>query len=153
MTLWASVVDECAPIPFVGSSAAPVGSPTVIDELLENALRMIRLDAYRMATIVMEYASCAEALYMRLLLDTSTERLQERQKDMAQRLRTAGTAIIGIRRQRSAAIGEMCDDDGMSSEDVARVMADSAESMDIRDYIDSVLRSVYRIGEMLQCCP
>lgn len=69
LILWTSVFDTKRPIPYLGLEAAMFGSPSEADGLLIDAQRMIRVDSYRMALVVLSYASCARALQVRLQLE------------------------------------------------------------------------------------
>jgi hypothetical protein len=66
LLLWAAVMepDGLASIPYLGLEAAMYGTETEPDRLLEDALRMIRVDSYRAAMVSLTYASCAFALYI-----------------------------------------------------------------------------------------
>jgi hypothetical protein len=82
LLLWASITESDTPIPFLKLEAAMRKTDTVADVLLEDSFRMIRVDVYRLAMILLEYASCARALQVRLALDPSTVRLPERLQRM-----------------------------------------------------------------------
>ena len=86
MTIWSSVAEVGTPIPFLGLEAAPRKTPTEADTLLEDSLRMIRVDAYRLATVIDSYRSAAIALHVRLLLDNCSIRLPDRQRRMYDQL-------------------------------------------------------------------
>jgi hypothetical protein len=101
MSVWASIFEEGTPIPFLGLEAAASGTLSIADGLLENALRMISLDAYRMATIVDAYASCAKALQVRLVLDRKSPDISWRQKKMKDELGNALTGLKNVVQQRT----------------------------------------------------
>lgn len=101
MSVWASVFEINTPIPFLGLEAAMRTTDTIADTLLEDAIRMIRVDAYRLATIVDAYASCAKALQTRLILDKQTARLPKRQKSMYQALIKALEALKDVEERRN----------------------------------------------------
>jgi hypothetical protein len=89
-SVWLSVFERKTPIPFLGFEAAARGTKTSADSLLQIAQRMIRVDAYRLATIVDGYASCAQALQLRIFLENDTphvtaftERLLRMQKKIS----------------------------------------------------------------------
>lgn len=86
MCIWATVHEQGTPIPFLGLEAAPRSTLTIADSLLEDAIRMIRVDPFRLARTIHEYADCARALHFRLMLDSAAPRLPERQSDMHGRL-------------------------------------------------------------------
>lgn len=69
MAIWASVFERGSPIPFLGLEVAATGTSSVADELLSDALRMISVDSYRLATILDAYASCALALCARIIVE------------------------------------------------------------------------------------
>ena len=70
------------PIPFLGLESAASGAASIADELLDDALRMINADSYRLATIIDAYASCARALQLRLLLEDRSSELPFRRQKM-----------------------------------------------------------------------
>jgi hypothetical protein len=86
LILWASIVQEGTPIPYLGLEAAMRKSETEPDQILNDAVRMIRVDSYRLAMIVLTYASCARALQIRLALDHAAVRLPERLSQMRHNL-------------------------------------------------------------------
>lgn len=86
LCVWASIFETGTPIPFVGVEAALPTASTIADSIVEHAVRMIRVDAYRLATIVEAYADCARAFYTRLLLDATADRQVERQVAMHRQL-------------------------------------------------------------------
>ncbi|HEY5027834.1 MAG TPA: hypothetical protein VIK39_05450, partial [Candidatus Angelobacter sp.] len=90
MSVWAAVFETGTPIPFLGFEAAAAGTQTIADSLLEDAIRMISVDAYRLATIVDAYASCIKALQIRMWLDASSRHLLgSRKSRMQDRLKNA----------------------------------------------------------------
>jgi hypothetical protein len=98
--LWASIVQEKMPIPYLGLEAAMRKTETEPDQLLNDAVRMIRVDSYRLAMVILTYASCARALQIRLALDNSAVRLPERLAQMHSNLEHAILnleAVIGRR--------------------------------------------------------
>jgi hypothetical protein len=102
MSAWATVLEKGTPIPFLSLEAAPRDCPTAADQLLENAQRMIRIDAYRLATIVEEYADCIKALSMRVYLQGPPTTLAERQADMIRRLGSATSRLEQLYADRIA---------------------------------------------------
>jgi hypothetical protein len=100
--LWCSVVERGSPIPFLGLEAAMRMTETEADNLLTTAVRMIRVDAYRLATIILSYASCARALQVRLALDEGAVDLPERLKSMRINLVQALKELDEIERRRNA---------------------------------------------------
>jgi hypothetical protein len=102
LSVWASVFESDTPIPFLGLEAAMRKTDTIADTLLEDAIRMIRVDAYRLATIVDAYASCTKALQTRLILDTKTVRLKERQLWMYKNLIDALKALVEVKERRNS---------------------------------------------------
>ncbi|HST24166.1 MAG TPA: SIR2 family protein [Blastocatellia bacterium] len=101
LSVWASVFEIDTPIPFLGLEAAMRKTDTLADTLLEDSIRMIRVDAYRLATIIDAYASCTKALQIRLILDRKTVRLKERQMWMHQSLVNALKALDDVERRRN----------------------------------------------------
>jgi hypothetical protein len=86
--LWSTLGESRTEIPFLGLEAAPSITRTIVDELLDDAERMVRFDVYRLATVVDCYLSCWRALQIRLACDSDprADRLLARQKDMLRRL-------------------------------------------------------------------
>jgi hypothetical protein len=107
LILWSSIVFEEYPIPYLGLEAAMRLTETEPDQLLRDAGRMIRVDSYRMARIVLAYASCARALEIRLALDRSAVRLPERLKQMHDNLDQAVRQLKELidRRQKATLRG------------------------------------------------
>jgi hypothetical protein len=101
LSVWSTIFEEGTPIPFLGLEAATCGSGTFADDLLENAIRMIGVDLYRMATIVAAYASCARALQIRLLLDSKYPSLRSRRQSMNSRLTEALVELRRVEELRS----------------------------------------------------
>jgi hypothetical protein len=135
-SVWASVFEIGAPIPYLGLEAAMRNSDTAADTLLDDTKRMIRVDAYRLATVVEAYASCALALKMRLMLDPRSIPLPHRQKTMVNKL---GDALYRLRRVRDAR-------DGRESP-----IPEGAEmDKDGLEYIDLVLKNCNEIKEHLE---
>lgn len=79
-------------LPFLGLDAVPHGTPSVADQLLDSAERMVRLDLFRIARIAESYANCLLALSLwRQSLDrkcpfSDWTELGRRQKEMRSRL-------------------------------------------------------------------
>lgn len=94
MSVWASVPEIGTPIPYVGEESAPRNTPTAADDVLEDAIRMTRSDAYRLATIVEAYTSLCAALQVRLMMDAKALRIPERQRDMGNRLHDACSRLM-----------------------------------------------------------
>jgi len=103
LAVWASLTDRGGPIPFLGVEAAPEGTETMADALVDQALRLIRADAYRLATIVDEYSRCAIALRARLARDCDVPRLTQRQRDMCAKLDQAVSKLKHVFETRTAA--------------------------------------------------
>ena len=98
--LWATITDNGAPIPYLGPEAAPADGPTVADELLDDAIRMIRQDPYRLATIIDSYTSCARAFHVRLLIDPLTPRMPMRQIAIRDSLQRANERLDSMMKER-----------------------------------------------------
>ncbi|MBL8069415.1 MAG: SIR2 family protein [Armatimonadetes bacterium] len=66
LVLWATVDDgTTAAIPFFGFESVPQDGETEFEAVIKNATRMIRVDSYRLATIVSAYSGCLKALCVR----------------------------------------------------------------------------------------
>ncbi len=100
MALWATVFEKSTPIPFLGLEAVPRLSRTTIDNLLEDAIRMIRVDSYRLATVVDAYASCAKAFQLRLALDNEVQPMPDRLDQVKGNLKSAIEALGVVRNRR-----------------------------------------------------
>ncbi len=88
-SVWTSILETETPIPFLGLEASMRKTPTLADTVLEDAVRMIRTDPYRLATIIDAYFSCAKALQIRLMFDPTAYRIHERQASMYVNLKKA----------------------------------------------------------------
>ncbi|QDV50022.1 SIR2 family protein [Gimesia fumaroli] len=82
------------PIPDFGSNSSPRSEPTILDEALENTLRMVRLDLVRLSRVVESYAFCHWALSVLIQLSPDLEWLPTRQEMMRK--------ALGADRQRTA---------------------------------------------------
>lgn len=89
MILWTSVLDPNGPIPFLGLEDTVRLADTEADNLLNDAVRMIRVDGYRLASVILSYASCARALDLRIKVDRQSINLPERLKRMRHYLELA----------------------------------------------------------------
>jgi hypothetical protein len=101
-SVWLSIFESNTPIPFLGFEAAMWKASTVADSLLDITLRMIRVDAYRLATVVDAYTSCARALQIRLLLDDNIDRRRyhDREQQMRRLLQNALPRLEYVRQAR-----------------------------------------------------
>jgi len=77
---------------------------TEADVLLNDAVRMIRVDEYRLATVMLSYASCACALHVRLGTDKGTVELPERLKEMRGNLEMANGELEKVHKRREMAM-------------------------------------------------
>lgn len=118
MSVWASVFEIDTPIPFLGLEAAMRKTDTVADTILKDAIRMIRVDAYRLATIVDAYASCAKALQARMILDSSSIILEQRQGDMQAELNAALKALEDVNERRNSLLADKWEKDGRMDDNV-----------------------------------
>jgi hypothetical protein len=98
--LWSSALDHSEPIPFLGQEVAMDGSSSEPDTLLESAVRTIRNDSYRLASIILAYASCARALDLRLLWDPSVDQTMWRLTHMQEQARWASKELEDVDRRR-----------------------------------------------------
>jgi hypothetical protein len=102
--LWATVGERHGlPIPYIGLEAASRRTMTLPDELLENACRMVRLDVYRLATVIETYAYCMWAVHLRLLGDPCAERLPRRQNEMREKVKKALDYLMQVNDKRKVA--------------------------------------------------
>jgi hypothetical protein len=143
MILWASIVDDNEPIPFIGLEAAMRLSDSEPDVLLMDTLRMVRADSYRMAMVTLSYASCARALQIRLRIEKEKARrnsvrrsavqLPERLQTMRANLDKACSQLIDISKFRN---------DGLPPE--------ACIATDVEHVIDAVIA---RVKDVLQGLP
>ena len=105
MSVWATVLEEGTPIPFLGLEAAPRDCPTTADASWRDSQRMIRIDAYRLATVVEAYVRCVKGFFMRIYLEQPSALFAERQSDMIGRLGDATSRLEEVldERQRNYA--------------------------------------------------
>jgi SIR2-like domain len=101
MSVWACVFDQGSPIPFLGLEAAASGTASIADEMLNDSLRMISVDAYRLATIIDAYGSCALALQARLIVESRVTELRFRRDTMHGNLTNALAQLSGARGRRN----------------------------------------------------
>jgi hypothetical protein len=104
--LWASVLETSTPIPYLGLESAMRKTATEPDRLLEDAVRMIRVDEYRLATIILAYSSCVRALQVRLLWDPSCVPLPDRLGRMYRNLRYALKELREVHQRRERAVAD-----------------------------------------------
>ena len=97
LSVAASMFDSGAPIPFLGLEAAMRVTESEADHLLNDASRMIRVDAYRLASVIEIYIACIQALRMRLSYDACSNPeyidLPRRLEKMLANLREALAAL------------------------------------------------------------
>ena len=106
LSVAASAFDKGTPIPFLGLEAAMRVTETEADHLLNDTVRMVRVDAYRLATALDAYLSCFRALTMLLKLDTGEESAQKlplprRRERMLAHLREARSALDVVLENRA----------------------------------------------------
>lgn len=83
-------------IPFLGLEAAMRDTETEADRLLGEASRMIRIDAYRLATILDAYVDCYFALVAKLKFDDSPPRMPIRLRLMRVRIKETSELLETI---------------------------------------------------------
>ena len=136
LSVWLSVFDTKAPIPFLGREAAAQGLDTAADALLDIGTRMIRVDACRLATIVEAYMSCVQALQIRVLADAvlcDSQLYADRRQRMAGNLRDALSDLRKVIRARTSSVAVPNEDAAMDAEIPGLVSA-------IHDRCDEVAR-------------
>jgi hypothetical protein len=134
LSVWLSVLDRKGPIPFLGFEAAAHGLETDADALVDIGTRMIRVDAYRLATIVEAYMSCAKALQIRLLADDALYDSQlyvHRRQRMATKLSEAVSDLDKVITARNSLVPVPNDSEAMDSNIAELVKA-------IRDRCDQI---------------
>lgn len=127
--IWASIIEKGSPIPFLGPEAAPIDCKSQADQLLEDSFRMIRQDPYRLATIVDEYASCAAALHVRLLLDPMVGRMPNRQGKMRKALKIGLERLIVMHELRKTVV----------TNDADHHLRNSEIDNKVSDYVEAVV--------------
>ena len=122
ISVWACILDEKMPVPFLGLESAIYDTTTLADELIEDSLRMISVDAYRLATVIDAYASCAKALQVRIVLYKNTDnsdpefRLARMQKTLENALNELGGPNgVQERRAGDSALEAPNDDSAMDA--------------------------------------
>ena len=139
LSVWLSVFELRAPIPYLGFEAAASGLDTAADGLLDIGIRMIRVDAYRLATIIDAYASCAKALQVRLWLDAAGNPMMhhERQGRMRKNLLNALDQLEKVLQARQEAGGEQRSVKTRMDEDVLQLVTRIAQRCDwiVRDHL------------------
>ncbi len=150
LCLWASVFETGTPIPFLGVEAALPSASTVADSIVEHAVRMIRVDAYRLATIVEAYADCARAFYTRLLLDANADRQVERQVAMHRQLVALTERlkdVCQLRRGSNVPTEEASQEN--EERDRMRRLRNAAMDEDVLSYVKAVEASAGRTAEYI----
>ena len=128
MSVWGSINDKGKPVPFLGVETAMEGSATLADQLVDQAVRLVRHDVYRLATIVEDYSLCLLGLQCRLQLDPSIERLSFRQKDMRSRLGAAIDILNDAFRLRQ----DVKNDNELLDGDVSKYIAETIKKCKTR---------------------
>ncbi len=151
LLLWATVFEEETPIPYLGHEAAPAGFNTIADEILESTQRIVRVDAYRFATIVESYASCMKALHFRLLLDPRAERIKSRQTEMRDKLEKAAKELAAMLARRNNVDIAIKRFPGIAADPRSKVNKDYIIcSTSVRMYVKEVLKDVNMMLETLK---
>ncbi len=103
MSVWLSLADPPgATIPFIGYDSAARSSSTIADEILSQCLRLVRMDCYRLATVVDAYATCMVGLHVRLVCDSTHPRMAARQRDMFRNFDNARQRLNQLYSRRKA---------------------------------------------------
>jgi hypothetical protein len=101
LSIWSSLGSPESTIPFLGLEAAAHGSESLADTLFHESVRMINTDAYRLATTIDAYASCAKALQMRLLFYKQPHLLRFRLEAMQKNIRDGLDHLLQARERRN----------------------------------------------------
>lgn len=64
-----SMFDKRSPIPILGLEAAMRATQTECEQLMEDTVRMVRVDAYRLASVINTLILCIQAFQIRLAVD------------------------------------------------------------------------------------
>ncbi len=90
-------------IPYLGLEATPLGTESAAEEFLRLGERMVRLDVYRMATILEGFLGCVRAFHVAVQLD---ERLiaihSQRQAALIERAHASAARLLKVRDLRIA---------------------------------------------------
>jgi len=128
---FASLADqETGVLAHLGVEACPEHSVSDCDNILDNALRMVRLDVYRLARIVESYARCLLAVKIRQLtmtkktLGDQSMAILTRQLEMHRRCRKARWILKRKVRQK---------------EEMDEEWKDTALQEDVSDYVQHVI--------------
>jgi hypothetical protein len=104
LTVWSSVGDTKEPIPFLGLEGAVSRAETEADLLLNDAVRMIRVDTQRLAEVILAYALCVRGLEVRLAVDECAIALPNRINSMKSNLREALGELGGTESRLDTAV-------------------------------------------------
>lgn len=135
LSIAASAFDPGTPIPFLGLEAAMRKTETEADRILASSIRMIRVDSYRLASVIDAYMSCIRALNMRVAIDREYntahfDDLPLRRCQMLLNLRDACFALENVSSHRNAAYERS--EGGFLKEEYIKV------DEDVTAYIESV---------------
>ncbi len=146
LQLWATVgVRDGSAIPFIGLEAAPRRTMTRADTLLENTCRMVRLDVYRLATVVETYAYCVWAVHLRIIGDRAAEAIPGRQEEMRRCLEIALLRLRELRKMRREADGIVPEGD---------VRMEATLDKDVAAYlqrVDGIVEKVIKSTQNVRC--
>ena len=110
LSIWTSVLEESETIPFLGPESALPDRKTQPEQLLFDAINIIRVDAYRLATILHEFVECCIAYLARLAkLDRNKpEWVSHRCVELGESLSVAINALneVWLKRQKESS-GEL----------------------------------------------
>lgn len=91
-------------IPYLGLEASCRKAMTEADDLLQEALRLVRVDSYRLACIVEAYGLCLLALQFKLDKDQTSVRLPDRVHRMTVRLQDGLRVLHNVHHRRKDAV-------------------------------------------------
>ncbi|MGV3617531.1 MAG: hypothetical protein ACO1SV_19570 [Fimbriimonas sp.] len=130
----ASGSEPDSPIPFLGLEDAMRLSSTEADRVFEDAMRMIRVDAFRLANVIETYFACLMALLFRLSLPThqSAPRMPNRLSKMEKLLWRALKRLEDMREENSE---EYRRDVSLTDR-----LGPFGEKSDVGRYVDEILK-------------
>ena len=110
---------------------------------LADAEVQIRSDAYRLATIVEAYCSCATGLQMRLMLDPQSIALPRRQETMSNKITAAVERLRSVQGIRTGQFGGSSEFNAPMSADVEKYVQVVIDQCTIKS---AKLRTMFRRG-------
>jgi len=93
LSVWSSIFALDRPLPYLSVEECPGQSDTLADQLVDQAIRLIRFDVYRLAMMLNDYVDCLVALRCRRILCPDEAGLAGCERRMAKKLNDALAAL------------------------------------------------------------